>query len=301
MIRRHLTPALVAFTALLLSCLASPLLGSRWWCAAALSLLSAAAGTTVLAPRGAACPAKAWRRAGLLLLGISAGLILGAASQARMSLASARSFLPMAGSDVTAITATVVQDSSLSQNGDTVVRLAMSEASSGRKGITAGARGGVLLFVDGDSRFSIGQRVIVQASPSPMAGPGPERWVARAPRAEVATLGFAGPVWRFRSEAREWLHRSVSRVRLPGVRSPGGAAHRRAGGRARRPLRWLHAHGEPAHPCSVRSPRHGALRRRGRGFSGSCGRSGRGSSPRHWSSFSTSSSRGSCRPSCAPR
>jgi competence protein ComEC len=215
MIRRHITPALVGFIALLLGCLSSPLLGSHWWWTAALSLVAAAVGTSVIVPRAPSRPGKAWRRAGLLLLSVSAGLLLGAASQARMSLASARSFLPMPETEVTTISGTVVQDSSLSQKGDTVVRLAMSDASSGRRGITARARGGLLLFVDGDYRFSIGERVRVQALPAPLEGPGPERWVARARRAEVTTLGFTGPVWAFRADARNWLHRSVSRVGYP--------------------------------------------------------------------------------------
>jgi competence protein ComEC len=39
--------------------------------------------------------------------------------------------------------------------------------------------------------------------------------VARARRADVTTLGFRGPVWVFRAEARDWLHRTVSRVGYP--------------------------------------------------------------------------------------
>ena len=121
----------------------------------------------------------------------------------------------MPESEVTDFAGTVVQDSSLSQEGDTVLRLAMSDASSSRRGIAARARGGLLLFVSGDSRFSLGQRVLVHARPSRLEGFGPERWVARARRAEVTSLGFNGPVWAFRAEARDWLHRTVSRVGYP--------------------------------------------------------------------------------------
>jgi competence protein ComEC len=121
----------------------------------------------------------------------------------------------MAESDVTELAGTVVQDSSLSRDGDTVVRLAMTAASSSNRGIAARARGGILLFVTGDARFSIGQRVFVRAAPSPLGSFGPERWIARARLTDVRSRGFAGPVWAFRAEARGWLHRTVSRVGYP--------------------------------------------------------------------------------------
>ncbi|MGA2380918.1 MAG: hypothetical protein ABSG85_16605, partial [Spirochaetia bacterium] len=100
MIRRHLTPALVAFIALLLGCLGSPLLGGRWWLTAILSLVLAAAGV-VLAASEPARPARTWRRAGILLLSASAGLLLGAGSQVRIANTRARSSLAMPESEVT--------------------------------------------------------------------------------------------------------------------------------------------------------------------------------------------------------
>jgi ComEC/Rec2-related protein len=210
MIRRHLTPALIAFTALLLCCLARPLLGDRWWFAAAFALFAAAASVPALR-----LPSASARRAGILLLSASAGLLLGAFSLARMAGTSARSFLPMPESEVTEFAGTVVQDSSLSDDGDTVVRLAMTSAASSHRGIAARARGGVLLFVTGDARFSLGQRILVHAAPSPLTSFGPERWIARARLTEVTSRGFAGPVWAFRAEARGWLHRTISRVGYP--------------------------------------------------------------------------------------
>jgi competence protein ComEC len=215
MIRRHLTPALAAFVALLLSCLAGPLFADRWWLTLALSLAAAAGASAVMVRPQSAPPSRAARRAGVILVSISAGLLLGAASQARMADAAARSFLLMPESDVTDITGTVVQDSSLSPEGDTVLRLGLTSASSSRRGITARARGSLLLFVPGDHRFSIGQRILVHAVPSRLASFGPERWAARAGRAEMRTSGFTGPVWAFRAEARGWLHRTVSRVGYP--------------------------------------------------------------------------------------
>ena len=91
MIRRHLTPALVAFTALLLSCLGAPYSGPSWWIAAAARVSS------LPPPPRRLLGARAFPRAGVLLLGASAGLLLGAGSQVRMANDSARSFLPIAG------------------------------------------------------------------------------------------------------------------------------------------------------------------------------------------------------------
>jgi competence protein ComEC len=172
------------------------------------SFVLAAAAGVVLAARGPA-------RACILLLSASAGLLLGAGSQVRMSMTAARSFLPMPETDVTDFVGTVVQDSSLSREGDTVLRLAMREASSSRRGIAARARGSLLLFVSGDYRFSLGERITVHSPPSRLEGFGPERWVARARRVEVTSRGFQGPVWAFRAEARDWMHRAVSRVGYP--------------------------------------------------------------------------------------
>ena len=214
MIRRHLTPVLAAFVVLLLSCLGGPLVADRWWMTLGLSLAAAAAAVVLVRPESAS-PGRAARRAGIVLLGISAGLLLGAVSQARMAGTAARSFLPMPEAEVTDFAGSVTQDSSLSPEGDTVVRLAMTSASSSRRGIAARARGSLLLFVPGDSRFSIGQLVRVHAVPSRLAGPGPEVWAARARRADVGTGGFAGAAWEYRAEARAWLHRTVSSVGYP--------------------------------------------------------------------------------------
>jgi competence protein ComEC len=208
MIRRHLTPALVAFTALLLSCLSAACTGPSWWIAATAGLVFAAAASTLLG-------ARAFPRAGVLLLGAALGFLLGAGSQIRMSNDSVRSFLPLPETEVSDFTGTVVQDSSLTQEGDTVLRLAMREAISSRGGITAAARGSVLLFIPGDNRFSLGEQIRVHATPARMDGFGPETWAARARRTDVRTLGFRSIIWTFRADARGWLHRAVSRVGYP--------------------------------------------------------------------------------------
>jgi competence protein ComEC len=218
MIRRHLTPALIAFVSLLLCCLGGPLLARAWWLTAAVSLLPAAAAVPLLAGRhhpGQGPAARTARRAAILFLGASAGLLLGALSLARMSRAADGAFLSMPEKDVTQISGIVTQDSSLSQKGDTVLRLAMREAASSRRGFAARARGNLLLFVPGDYRFSIGQRLLVHAAPGRRTTYGPEQWVARALRVDVVSRGYAAPLWAFRAEAREWLHAAVSGVGYP--------------------------------------------------------------------------------------
>jgi len=184
------------------------LVGQSWWIAAAAGLAFAAAALPLLG-------VPAFARAGILLLSAALGFLLGAGSQVRMSDAVARSFLPMPESDVSSFTGIVVQDSSLTQEGDTVLRLAMREATSSRRGIAAAARGNVLLFLPGDCRFSVGEQLRVRANPARVNGFGPEQWAARARTADVQTVGFTSSLWAFRADARSWLHRTIARTGYP--------------------------------------------------------------------------------------
>jgi len=212
MIRRHLTPALLCFCAFLACCLAAPIAPGSWRAAALLAI--AGAGTTIpllSGPGAAVCR----RRAGVLGLGVSLGLALGTVSMVRMEAAREGAFLPVGLESLTDFVGTVSQDSTLDRRGDAVVRVRLESAGSLSRGTAGRARGGVLLFVGGDTRFSLGQRIRVHA---PLTGEprfGPQNWTARARRADVIPLGFAGTAWSFRSEARAALHRAVSRVGYP--------------------------------------------------------------------------------------
>ncbi len=212
MIRRHLTPALISFSLFLVCCYAAPLSASAWWAAAALAL-GAAAVSAVLLRSGGAPPRR--RRAAILLLGAAAGLLLGSISMTRMWNASQRSFLPVAEADVTDVEGVVTQDSVLTREGDTALRVDLGMVRSSARGLAARARGGMLLLVPGDLRFSIGQRLSARVTPSVLAAFGPERWIARARPADVRSGGFSGPLWSARAEARDWLHRSISDVGYP--------------------------------------------------------------------------------------
>jgi competence protein ComEC len=208
MIRRHLTPALIVFTFLLAGCLAAAVVGHSWWLTAAPSLVLAAVSIPLLR-------APAFSRTGLLLLCAAGGLLLGAGSQLRMGNDSARAFLPMRETEVSDFSGTVLQDSALTKEGDTVLVLAMRRAASSRGGITGSARGSVLLFVPGDSRFSIGERLTVHASPVREDTFGSDAWTASARRNDIHVAGFTSGVWAFRAEARGWLHRAVEDVGYP--------------------------------------------------------------------------------------
>jgi competence protein ComEC len=207
MIRRHLTPALLAFLFLLGSCIARPLLGGAWWVLLGCSLVLAAPSVVLLV--------TADRRTGILVLSAAAGVLLGAVSVARMADVSARAFLPVAAEEVTAFRGLVVQDSSLSRDGDAVVRLDLREAFSSRSGVRGPARGGVLLFIRGDYRFAIGERLLVAARLSPFFTSGPERYAADAARGDVHVEGFSAALWKSRAEARLWLHRAVAGIGYP--------------------------------------------------------------------------------------
>jgi competence protein ComEC len=212
MIRRHVTPALIAFSFFLVCCCAAPLSAPAWWIPAALAL-SAAALSAVLLKSGS--PPARRRRAAILLLGASAGLLLGSISMTRMWNASQRSFLPVPAADVTDVEGVVTQDSVLTREGDTALRIELRMVRSSVKGLAARARGGMLLLVPGDARFSIGQELSAHVTPSVLAAFGPERWIARARLTDVRSGGFSGPLWSARAEARDWLHRSISDVGYP--------------------------------------------------------------------------------------
>lgn len=217
MIRRHLTPALVIFAFLLAICVFRPVLAGRWQLNLGLAALFAAVAVTFLGAGAArdSLPDTA-RRAGALAACASLGLVLGMVSVTRMSEAVLSSFLPVPEADVSGFSGVVTQDSSLSRKGETVLRVALRDVTSTRRGIMAEARGNALVILPGDYRFSLGQRLSVHAALSLFDSAGSERYVARAERRDVRTAGFSGIVWAFRAEAREWLHRSVSGIGYPG-------------------------------------------------------------------------------------
>jgi competence protein ComEC len=202
MIRRRITPALIVFLILLGGCLVAARSPWAWRALLVLGGVSAAAAAPTL---------RMSRKAALILISVAAGSLLGAACSARMGMEREGQFLPVSSS----IKGVVTQDSSLSQRGQTVLHLRLLSAASTQRGITADARGRMLLLIPGDHRFSIGQLLSVRAQPSPFDAAGPDRYIARAGLGDVRVLGFASPLWAFRAECRAWLHTTVEGAGYP--------------------------------------------------------------------------------------
>jgi competence protein ComEC len=155
------------------------------------------------------------RRAGLLIFAASAGFLLGAASLCRMENAVRGSFLPVPAGGVSRFSGSMIQDSGLSQTGDTVLRVALREVWSEGRGLRGEARGGVLVLLKGDYRFALGERLSFRAQIAELDSPGPERYFARVDMRDVRTEGFNAGAWAFRARARDWLHRAVARTGYP--------------------------------------------------------------------------------------
>ena len=212
MIRRHLTPALLCFCALLACCLLAPVARHSW--RTTVSLAVAGAGTAIALLEGPGAAGRR-RRAGVLAMSVSLGLMLGTVSILRMDAARESAFLPVPAEAVTDFVGTASQDSTLDRRGDAVVRVRVESVGSQSRGTVGRSRGNVLLFVGGDTRFSLGQRIRVHAPLSPEPRFGPDPWTAHARRADITALGYAGPAWAFRAEARSALHRAVTRIGYP--------------------------------------------------------------------------------------
>lgn len=155
-------------------------------------------------------------RAGILLGSVCVGILLGILSLARMADSLVGSFLSVAEKDVSSFSASVTEDSSLSEKGYSVVRLSLRTATSSRCSVAGQASGSVLLFVPGDFRFSIGQRLDIASALSTLTDANAtDRYVSRAERRDLRVLGYTGPAWELRARAREWLHRSLSLAGYP--------------------------------------------------------------------------------------
>jgi competence protein ComEC len=210
MIRRHLTPALVLFSVLLACCLSRPILSSRWGALLAPCTVAAAAGSVLMRTE-----ASRLRRAGLFALFIAAGLLMGAVSLRRMSGTSDSSFFPVPAGEVSDFSGSLSQDSSLSQKGETVLRVAVRQASSVQKGLRGAAHGNVLVILAGDYRFFLGQELSFHARLSPFQGTGPEAFAARAARKDVREAGFSSRIWEIRARLRTELNRALDRAGYP--------------------------------------------------------------------------------------
>lgn len=174
-----------------------------------LALLSASAGIVLAA--GPASP----RRAGVLLVAASLGIAAGAFSLFRMETSRLRAWLPVPGPQVTSFAATLRQDSTLSRDGDTILRVRLASAASSKRGVAAPAHGDALVLLNGELRFALGERVSVRAPLDRFSGDGSESWIARASVDRIESQGFVSRAWMLRAEARTWASRALARTGYP--------------------------------------------------------------------------------------
>ena len=210
MLRRHVTPAVLAFCLMLTCCLLHNLLAHRGTLIVCFAAACSAPGIVLLRTS-----APGTRRAGILFLSAGAGCILGLWSVQRMAQEPSRAYLPFPETEVSSFTGFLVRDSVLSTRGDTILRLSLKDAASRTRGVTAGARGKVLVRVRGDYRFSLGQELTLNAGLARLDASTGETWTAVGDRKDLLRRGFSFPLWSLRAEARDWLHRAVSRAGYP--------------------------------------------------------------------------------------
>lgn len=210
MIRRRLSPAVLA--ALTLTCLLllrAPLEGRAWFSL----LLSAGAFSAAIAAFH--CPDRRARRVSVLAAGLAAGALLAYPGLLRMAWDAEASSLGMPAGQVTEIRGVLASDSTLSRKGDTVLSLSLRGAVSSFLSLSATAQGRVLVLVTGNYPFSAGSLLSVRCSPKPFASAGPEAWIAYAGRADVRMGGYDGAFWAARAGIREGVSRTLSRAGYP--------------------------------------------------------------------------------------
>jgi competence protein ComEC len=125
------------------------------------------------------------------------------------------SFLPVPVGEVSDFGGFLSQDSSLSQKGETVLRVTLRQASSVQRGFQGAAHGNALVFLAGDYRYSLGQELSFHARLSPFEGTGPEAFAARVSRKDVREAGFSSSIWGIRARLRTELNRALERVGYP--------------------------------------------------------------------------------------
>ena len=208
MLRRHVTPALLAFSAMLLCISARPLLAPRLLPFIAFVLTGGAFGIVLLRT-------PLWGRAGLLLVAVTAGCILGTWSIERIVFSGEAASLPIPPAQVSWFSGALRQDSSTTQEGDTVLRVALQTAGSEKRAVAGRARGAVLLLLRGSYAFSLGETIRVHARLNPFEGRTGENFAASVQRGDLLRTGTTSPLWAARAAARDWLHRAVSRAGYP--------------------------------------------------------------------------------------
>ena len=210
MLRRHFTPAVVAFLSLLACCLLSRHLAGRELILIGTFAACGAAGIVLVAsaPRGA-------RRSGCLIFAAGIGCVLGLWSLQRMAGEHSASYLPFQEKEISGFSGFLTQDSVLSSRGDAILRLSLRDATSRIRGATSSARGRVLVRVSGDYRFSTGQEVSISGGLARQELETGESFTAFVERKDLERRSYSSVLWAARADVRDWVHGALSGAGYP--------------------------------------------------------------------------------------
>jgi competence protein ComEC len=210
MIRRHATPLVVVFCVLLAFCSLKSFFGGHVIFGYAAAI--AAASTAIIL---FTCDSLPMKRAGALFFAACLGSVMGICLLARIEPAGRWTGLPLSPRDVSGFTGRLTQDSSLSEDSKTILRLGLTRAAAEKKGLIVGARGSVLVILDGDYRFFLGQTLVFKTGLASLTTGEGQSYIAFARRTDVSTVGFSGSLWEIRAVIREEIHHSLGMVGYP--------------------------------------------------------------------------------------
>lgn len=157
--------------------------------------------------------APATKRAGVSMGAASIGLLIGVLLLSRMEIQAAGTAMPVR--EVTSFTATLKADSALSSTSRTMLRVSITGVESEKIGARGRARADALVILEGEYRFSLGEKLGIESELAAFDGSGPESFIAFTRREEIRSLGFSSPLWAFRARIRDCAHRSLEKAGYP--------------------------------------------------------------------------------------
>lgn len=159
--------------------------------------------------------APAVKRAGVFSAAAALGCAAASFLCASMGARTAAVTPGMPAESITSFTCVLNADSARSRQSRTMMRVSLLQARSESLGVSAAAKGNVLLVMEGEYGFALGQMLEVRAGLSPMTEPGREAFIAFTDRGGARDLGFSSPVWEARSRLRDNAERSLEKAGYP--------------------------------------------------------------------------------------
>ncbi len=209
MIPRRGTPAFAVFASLLACLFLKTKLTVPWIPMAVSAACLCAAAAFIALGRPAV------KRASLFAGAAAFGFLLGSILLAGMAGRAGSVSLAVEAADVSSFTGELVSDSLLTRESSTMIRVSLSLVESERIGVRGRAKGDALVMIEGDYRFSQGERVRIETGLALFTGSGPEAFMAFADRSRVKSMGFSTPLWAIRARLRDGAHRSLERAGYP--------------------------------------------------------------------------------------